>query len=137
MSRKLYITGPDKEKLLKLIDSDPELKEKNKQYIKDLELELERAAVVDPGHVPGNVITMNTKVLLRFDDAREDAAYTLVYPAEAAIRENKISVLSPIGTALLGYKAGDVIQWKVPDGTARIHVMEVLYQPEAAGDMEL
>jgi regulator of nucleoside diphosphate kinase len=137
LARKLYITGQDKERLLKLIHGDMDLKEKNKPYIKDLELELEKAAVVDPGSVPADVITMNTKVLLRFDDTSEDTVYTLVYPSDSAIHENKISVLSPIGTALLGYQAGDVIHWKIPDGTARIEVREILYQPEAAGDMEL
>lgn len=137
MARKLYITGQDKERLLKLIHGDIDLKEKNKPYIQDLELELEKAAVVDPGSIPADVITMNTKVLLRFDDTLEDMVYTLVYPSDSAIKENRLSVLSPIGTALLGYKAGDVIQWKIPDGAVRIEVKEILYQPEAAGDMEL
>lgn len=137
MARKLYITGLDKDRLLKLIHGDIDLKEKNKPYINDLELELEKAAVVDPGRIPADVITMNTQVRLRFDDALEDTVYTLVYPSDSSIKEGRISVLSPIGTALLGYQAGDVIQWRVPDGTVRIEIMEILYQPEAAGDLEL
>jgi len=137
LARKLYITGLDKDRLLKLIHGDIDLKEKNKPYINDLELELEKAAVVDPGRIPADVITMNTQVRLRFDDALEDTVYTLVYPSDSSIKEGRISVLSPIGTALLGYQAGDVIQWRVPDGTVRIEIMEILYQPEAAGDLEL
>ncbi len=137
MARKLYITGLDKDRLLKLIHGDIDLKEKNKPYINDLELELEKAAVVDPGRIPADVITMNTQVRLRFDDASEDTVYTLVYPSDSSIKEGRISVLSPIGTALLGYQAGDVIQWRVPDGTVRIEIKEILYQPEAAGDLEL
>lgn len=137
MARKLYITGLDKDRLLKLIHGDIDLKEKNKPYINDLELELEKAAVVDPGRIPADVITMNTQVRLRIDDASEDTVYTLVYPSDSSIKEGRISVLSPIGTALLGYQAGDVIRWRVPDGTVRIEIKEILYQPEAAGDLEL
>jgi regulator of nucleoside diphosphate kinase len=67
----------------------------------------------------------------------EANTYSLVFPTEADANEGKISVLAPIGTAILGYKSGDMIEWSVPAGLRRIKVDEILYQPEAAGDYEL
>jgi regulator of nucleoside diphosphate kinase len=60
------------------------------------------------------------------------STYTLVYPAEANVEENRISVLAPVGTAIIGYRAGDVIKWPVPGGHVRLHVEEV-FQPEHVG----
>ena len=70
-------------------------------------------------------------------DTQEEMTYTLVFPADANIKENKISVLAPIGTAMIGYKVGDVIEWPVPSGQRRLKVIGILYQPEAAGDYHL
>jgi regulator of nucleoside diphosphate kinase len=66
-------------------------------------------------------------------DSDETEEYELVYPADADMAHNRISVLAPIGTAILGYRLGDVIEWPVPAGLRRIRVEEVLYQPERAG----
>jgi len=63
--------------------------------------------------------------------------YWLAFPTEANFDDGKISILAPIGTALLGYKRGDVIKWQVPSGLRRLKVEEVLYQPESAGDYNL
>ncbi len=63
--------------------------------------------------------------------------YCLVFPDNSDVTEGKISILAPIGTALLGYKVGDIIEWKVPRGMAKLEVKEILYQPEAAGDYHL
>jgi regulator of nucleoside diphosphate kinase len=63
--------------------------------------------------------------------------WTLVFPEDADIDQNRISVLAPIGTAMLGYSVGDTIEWPVPEGLRRIQVKEILYQPEAAGDYHL
>jgi regulator of nucleoside diphosphate kinase len=65
-------------------------------------------------------------------DTGEELVYTLVFPAEADIRQGKISVLAPVGTAMLGYGVGAVFEWPVPDGLRRLQVKDVLYQPEAA-----
>jgi len=87
--------------------------------------------------MPPDVITMNSKVRVRDMQTREESEYTLVFPHAADIKQGKISVLAPIGTALLGYKTGDVIRWEVPAGTRVLKVLSVLYQPEAAGDYHL
>ncbi|MBW9156928.1 nucleoside diphosphate kinase regulator [Clostridium sp. FP2] len=127
MSRKIFITESDKHKLLEIINKYED--SKNKQNLKDLEAEINRADVTSHEQMPSDVITMNTKVILLVGDTEEEI--NLVYPSEADISKNKISVLSPIGTAILGYCEGSIIEWKVPDGTVQIEVKKVLFQPEA------
>ena len=70
-------------------------------------------------------------------DSGEEMTYTLVFPDIADISKNKISILAPIGTALIGYRLGDIIEWKVPAGLRKFKVEEILYQPEAMGDYNL
>ena len=127
MSRKIFITKSDKYKLLEIISKYEEVT--NKQNIKDLEAEINRADVTSPEQLPSDVITMNTKVILLIGDTEEEIS--LVYPSEADFSKNKISVLSPIGTAILGYCEGSIVEWKVPNGTVQIEVKKVLFQPEA------
>ena len=67
----------------------------------------------------------------------EDMIFTLVYPHEANVNSDKISILAPVGTAILGFKIGDVVTWQVPDGLVKLKVIDILYQPEAAGDLDL
>ncbi|HOW42400.1 MAG TPA: nucleoside diphosphate kinase regulator [Candidatus Omnitrophota bacterium] len=103
----------------------------------ELEAELDRAIIVDADKIPSGVITMNSKVCLKDMDTGKDEFYQLVYPEDADIEQNKISVLAPIGTAILGYKVGDVIEWKVPAGLRRLKIKKILYQPETARDYYL
>ena len=70
-------------------------------------------------------------------EAGEELVLTLVFPEDADLAENKVSVLAPIGMAMLGYRVGDVFEWQVPAGVSRLKVLEILYQPEAAGDYHL
>jgi regulator of nucleoside diphosphate kinase len=95
--------------------------------------ELERAEVVSSERIPSDVITMDSRARVRNLDSAEQTEYTLVFPIDADINENKISILAPIGTALLGYRAGDEIVWPVPGGIRRLKVEEVVYQPESDG----
>ncbi|HSV27617.1 MAG TPA: nucleoside diphosphate kinase regulator, partial [Sedimentisphaerales bacterium] len=99
--------------------------------------ELKRAKVVPSTKIPSNVVTMNSKVLLRDMNTLETTEYTLVFPKDANIEAGAISVLAPIGTAILGYREGDSVEWAVPAGVRRIQIEKVLYQPEAAGDYHL
>jgi regulator of nucleoside diphosphate kinase len=80
---------------------------------------------------------MNSRVKLVDLESDETMEYTLVFPQDADLAEGKISVLAPIGTAMLGYRVGDVFSWQVPSGERRIRVEAILYQPEAAGDYDL
>ncbi len=102
-----------------------------------LKKELDRAIIVDPTDIPEDTITMNSKFRLKDLNSDEDLTYTLVFPEEENMYENKVSILAPMGMALLGYKVNDIVEWPVPSGTLRVKILEVLYQPEASGDYNL
>ena len=93
--------------------------------------------MVVPSDVPPDVITMRSKVRLKDLGTGEEMVYSLVFPTEAKFDEGRISVLTPVGTAMLGYRRGDTIEWEVPPGVRRLKVEEVLYQPESKGHYNL
>ncbi len=132
-SRDIYITKFDLDRLKELVDVSLEFKEQDRGYLESLQHELDRAHIVDPTEVPRDVVTMNSRVRLKNLETGEDAVYTLVFPAEAKIQENKLSILAPIGTAILGYRVGDTVEWQVPAGSRKVRIEEILYQPEAVG----
>ena len=134
----IYITNPDYERLTKLIEIAREREgDANREYLNRLEEELDRADVVQQKDIPADVITMRSTVRLKDLDSSEEMIYRLVFPIEANYDEGKISVLAPIGTAMLGYRRGDVIEWQVPSGVRKLSVEEVLYQPESKGEYHL
>jgi len=95
--------------------------------------ELERAEIVPFAAVPSNVVTMNSKVAFEDQTTGEFRIVTIVYPQDADPTEGKISVIAPVGSALLGLSVGQSIEWCFPDGRPRtLRVIELLYQPEAA-----
>ncbi|MEF9979432.1 MAG: nucleoside diphosphate kinase regulator [Thermomonas sp.] len=104
-----------------------------------LQEELGRAELAEPAAIPGDVITMNSTAQVRVDDPLQGAhehEVTLVYPREADGSADKVSILAPVGSALLGLRVGDAIDWPLPGGRdARLQVLAVRYQPEAAGDL--
>lgn len=138
MSEKtIHITELDRQRLLDLIVDAQSGEYRGSVYLDKLRGELDRAQIVLPQDVPADVITMNSKVALLDLDTQEEEIYTLVYPENANTAEGKVSILAPIGTAMLGYRVGDVFEWEVPAGKRRLKVEKILYQPEAAGDYEL
>jgi regulator of nucleoside diphosphate kinase len=99
-----------------------------------LDGELARAEVVPARAVGPDVVTMNSRVCFEVGDGGRRCTRTLVYPWDADPNAGRLSVLSPLGVALLGLSVGDVIPWALPDGSAvRVRVLEILYQPEAEG----
>ena len=99
---------------------------------KALEEEIERARVVPTDQIPPDVVTMQSRVRIVDMRTGEQLIYQIVYPHEANYAEKKISVLAPIGTAVLGYRAGTEIDWTVPSGTRRLRIEAVEHQPESA-----
>ena len=132
-TRIICITEADMKRLHPLIESI----QNPRDDLRGLQTELEHACVVTPADVPPDVITMNSKARLRDLDTGEEMIFTLVFPGNASIEHDRISVVAPIGTAMLGQKVGDEFEWEVPAGSVRLRVEEVLYQPEAAGDYHL
>jgi regulator of nucleoside diphosphate kinase len=135
--RSLYITEADMNRLQGLLETGSRFGHRDKKHLLELEDELNRARVVPSKDIPEDVITMNSEVRLKDLDSGEEVVYSLVFPGDANVAENKISVLAPIGTALIGYRVWDTIEWKVPGRLRRLKVEEILYQPERAGDYHL
>jgi regulator of nucleoside diphosphate kinase len=135
--RTIYITEFDLKRLSGLLNGARSWDEKDRAYLTRLEEELEWAQVVSPQEIPGDVVTMNSQARVRDLDSNEEMVFTLVFPAEADYERGRLSVIAPIGTALLGYRAGDTVEWEVPVGVRRLKIEQVLYQPEAAGDYHL
>ena len=134
--RNIVITEADFDRLKHLVDS-PRYRTTHSILLMSLKEELDRGQVVAPGRVPRGVVTMHSRVRVRDLGDEETETYALVYPDEADINEGKLSVLAPLGTALLGTRVGDVVEFDAPAGTRCLKVERVLYQPEAAGDLHL
>ena len=129
---KIILSSTDAERIETLLESLPAAAFPGRV---DLEAELDRAEVVDPERVPATVVTMNSRVRFRVDSTGEEFELTLVYPKDADSSGGTISLLAPVGSALLGLSQGDEIEWPRPGGgTMKLRIVEVVYQPERAGE---
>jgi regulator of nucleoside diphosphate kinase len=135
--RDICITKFDLARLKELLEVGITFKERDREYLESLRNELDRAHIVEPTALPDDVVSMNSRVRLRDLETNDEKAYTLVFPSEANLEQQKISILAPIGTAILGYRAGDTVEWIVPGGIRNLRIEEILYQPEAAGQYSL
>lgn len=128
-TRNIFLTEFDYGRLAALVAARK--KGGTKATADGLEKAMREAAVVDPQHIPANYVTMNSTV--RFADLADGEVleYTLVFPAEADVAAGKVSVLSPIGAALLGRAAGDEVEYATPGGVRKLRVVAVVDQPEA------
>ncbi len=136
MDKEIHITEFDLKRLRSVIADEKALRG-SKKHLQGLEEELERAVLVDSRDIPPDVVTMNSRVRLKEMGNGEEMIFQLVFPPDADLAEGKISVLAPIGTAIIGFKVGDVVEWEVPSGPKQFEIEEILYQPEAAGDFDL
>ena len=131
--RDIYITDYDLTRLKELLHVGISFAERDRESLEALQGELERAHIVEPTAIPPDVVTMNSRVRLTDAETDEEQVYTVVFPSDANVEQRKISVLAPIGTAILGYRVGDMVEWRVPGGIRKLRIEEILYQPEAAG----
>jgi regulator of nucleoside diphosphate kinase len=106
---------------------------RDQAHLQELRSELEQAIVLDAAEVPADVITMDTRVEVLDLETGDRRHYELVFPADADISANRISVLAPLGTALLGYREGDEFEWLMPGGLRRLRIERVT-QPVAELD---
>ncbi|HEX9174353.1 MAG TPA: nucleoside diphosphate kinase regulator [Telluria sp.] len=114
-----------------LLDSLPPLQSQTLEGLLD---ELSRAEIVEPQDMPSNVVTMNSRVRFAIDKPEQEFSLTLAYPKDIHGADDQLSVLSPVGNALLGLSIGDRMEWMRPDGALfEVTVLDVLYQPERAG----
>lgn len=134
---KLIINRLDYARIKKCINDAKQFKSVSETEAEKLMKELNSAKIVEPEAIPSNVVTMNSIVKLSFLNNNKQVQFQIVYPDKANIRENKISIFSPIATALIGYKINDEIEWIVPAGLTKLRIDDIVYQPEAAGDYDL
>lgn len=128
----LIISTLDADRLEKLLDALPGDGFMGKA---ELEAELARARVVDPKDVPPTVVTMNSTVRFKVASSKDEFELTLVYPRDADSSGKTISILAPVGGALLGLSKGDEIEWPKPGGgVLQVRIIDVMYQPERAGE---
>jgi regulator of nucleoside diphosphate kinase len=130
--RNIYVTSDDRKRLQALLSRPTDAMDRDD--VSDLVAEVQRAVVVPASEIPPDVITMNSRARLLDLDQLTTLELTVVYPEDADFAEGRISVVAPIGAAMLGYRVGDEIEWVVPSGPRRLRVEAILYQPEAAGD---
>lgn len=104
--------------------------------VEALRSELKRANVLEPAEMPGDIVTMNSTALVSDEATGEQRELSLVYPRDADGASNKVSVLAPVGMAMLGMRVGQVIDWKVPGGRElRLRITAISFQPEASGQL--
>lgn len=127
----IIITEADLQRLLPVID------QYDTPASEALSTELHRAVVVPPDRVPADVVTMNSEVVYEDLATGQRRTVRIVYPKDADAHTGRISVLAPIGSALLGLRVGQEIDWQVPTGKKRIRLVEIRYQPEASGNYDL
>ncbi|HZI11896.1 MAG TPA: nucleoside diphosphate kinase regulator [Myxococcus sp.] len=133
----LRITAQDMERLRAVVERALETRSRA-AAAELLELELDRAVVVPQERMAPDVVTMRSRILFEDVETGRRREATLVYPEEADMAQSKVSVLAPVGLAVLGLKVGDVIEWPLPnERRARLRIVELLYQPELAGDFHL
>lgn len=132
MKPRIVLSSLDAERLENLMDSLTDAVFPGK---KNLEEELVRADVVDPRDIPATVVTMNSTVRFKVEPLADEFLLTLVYPKDSDAANGKISILTPVGSALLGLSQGDQIEWPKPDGgLLNVRIEEITYQPERSGE---
>lgn len=129
----IVITEADYGRLQRLISSSRGFEHRDAEHLYALERELERAIIARSAEIPHDLVTMNSRVRVIDLDSGRSLTYQIVFPRDADLARNRISVLAPIGMALLGRDVGDTVEWQVPSGMRRLLILSVEYQPEAAG----
>lgn len=130
----ITISSLDAERLYDLIDSLPK---NSLAGISELESELGRANIVDPKKIPSTIVTMNSTVKFLVKSTQSEIELTLVYPKDVDSSGKTISILAPVGSALLGLSQGDEIEWPKPGGgLIEVKIIEIIYQPERVGDFQ-
>lgn len=131
----IVLSSLDSERLYSLIDSLPK---NSVPGIEELEEELGRAKVVEPKEIPASIVTMNSTVRFFVESTKKEFELTLVYPKNVDSNGKTISILAPVGSALLGLSIGDQIEWPRPGGGfLKVKITDITYQPERAGNYQL
>lgn len=125
METRITLSRPDLLWLRTLVAARARTAAVDREQLLDLQDELERAVVVEAGSLPADVVALASSVTVLDVESGVRSEYTLVLPAQADVAEARISVLAPLGTALLGYRVGDVVEWRMPGGLRRLRIEAV------------
>ncbi len=129
----ITVSSLDLERIEQLLETSP-----HRDYAgaESLRTELSRATIVAPEEMPRDVVTMNSTAVVEDEATGEKRELTLVYPRDVDGSPGKVSVFAPVGSAMLGLRVGQSIDWQVPGGRRlRLRVMSISYQPEAGGEL--
>ena len=130
----IILSSLDADRLYALLESLPK---NSLPGIEELEQELNRAEIVEPKKMPQDIVTMNSIVRFFVESTKQEFELTLVYPKDMDSIGKNISILAPVGSAMLGLAIGDEIEWPKPGGgTLKVRITEILYQPERSGDYQ-
>mgnify|MGYP001217470009 CR=1 FL=1 len=132
--KEIFVTEVDHYRLSQLLSAERIGKKNNAENLRKLAQELYRAVKVEPDKIDPDVVTMNSIIEFTDLDNNISKELKLVYPQNADIKKGLVSIMAPIGTALLGYRKGDIIEWDVPAGKKKFLIRNILYQPEANGE---
>jgi regulator of nucleoside diphosphate kinase len=133
----IIISAVDYARLEPMIRDEVASRSTARELLCVLKAKIDQARVLEPCHMPGDVVTMNSLVRVRDLETEEVESYTLVYPAFADITKNLLSILTPVGTSLLGHRQGDTVVGMALLGPARLRVEQVEFQPESAGQFDV
>ncbi|MBN2813244.1 MAG: nucleoside diphosphate kinase regulator [Bacteroidales bacterium] len=136
-NKAIVVTQRDYNRLMGLLSNTAKGNKGSADNLARLAGELARARQVESEKISPDVVTMNTIIEFMDLDNQITKQLKLVYPSQADIRQGHVSITAPIGTALLGYRKGDVVEWDVPAGKKKFLIKEILYQPEANGQFSI
>lgn len=134
-TKDIYMTLPDLQSLQDLFSRYKHKDQFDLKMTSDLKSEIRRAKVIDPNHVPSNIVTLNSNIEIEDIDTGDRITFSIVLPEYANLDENKFSILTPIGISVIGYQLGDEIIWEVPKGKKRFRIIKIVYQPESDGQL--
>lgn len=130
----IYLSVQDADRLRTLLPTLGRNNLPDSDYVKSLESEVNRATIVPSDRMSNEVVQMNSRVRLTDLTTGEESEFQIVYPSEADFENGRISVLSPVGTALLGCRVKDTVSWNVPGGTRKLKIEKIMDRPKAVGD---
>ncbi len=136
-ARNIILSSLDHARLQDLLITANQFAPSKSAILDVLERELARSKIVSPEEIPPYVVTMNTSVRLIDTTTGEEMKYSLVYPADANLQKGKLSILSDLGVALIGFSVGDTIECDFPDGVRRLRIDMIYFQPEATKNYDL
>lgn len=123
--RSIVVAEADARRLRGLLAARRDATMHDEAHLSELEFELERALLLARDAIPADVVVMDSSIEVLDLASGERREYTLVYPADSDLAAGRISVLAPLGTAMLGYRQGDEVEWQMPGGLRRLRIEKV------------